>query len=139
VLRLAEKLHWLLPDEKPTITLDVFLPFSKVDAFLEWYRDEFKFFPLWCVPYRRMRKYEWISDEFWSGVEDELFLDLAIYGMKQRGEKNYHEIMEQKLLEIGGLKTLISHNYYSEADFWKTWNKPNYDRVKARTDPRNLF
>jgi len=47
--------------------------------------------------------------------------------------------MEDKLQEIGGLKTLISHNYYSEEDFWKTWNKDNYDKAKARTDPGNIF
>lgn len=37
------------------------------------------------------------------------------------------------------MKTLISHNYYSEEDFWKTWNRDNYQKVKRRTDPDNLF
>src|ERR1043166_5381685 len=36
-LRLGEKLRWLLRAERPTITLDVFVPFSKVPAFLTWY------------------------------------------------------------------------------------------------------
>ena len=48
-------------------------------------------------------------------------------------------MMEHKLREIGGLKTLISHNYDPEADFWKTWNRANRDAVKARIDPRNVF
>ncbi len=26
-----------------------------------------------------------------------------------------------------------------DQDFWKTWNKGNYDAVKARTDPHNIF
>ena len=47
--------------------------------------------------------------------------------------------MEDKLLELGGVKTLISHNYYSEEDFWKTWNRDNYEAVKALTDPGNVF
>ncbi|MFN7131968.1 MAG: FAD-binding oxidoreductase [Myxococcales bacterium] len=142
VLKLAEKFNWLLPKEKPTIILDVFIPFSKVPAFMEWYGREFKHFPLWCVPYKRVRNYEWISDRFFQTMtdeKDELFVDLAIYGMKQTGDVNYHKLMEDKLLELGGIKTLISHNYYSEEDFWKTWNKPNYDAVKARVDPHNIF
>jgi FAD/FMN-containing dehydrogenase len=139
VLRLAEKLHFLLRSERPTITLDVFLPLSRVPEFFRWYETEFGHYPLWCVPYRRVRDYEWVSGRFWEGLEDELFLDLAIYGMKQPGDRNYHALMEEKLLEIGGIKTLISHNYYSEEDFWKTWNKPNYDRVKALVDPDNVF
>jgi hypothetical protein len=43
------------------------------------------------------------------------------------------------LHELGGIKTLIAHNYYSEAEFWSIWNKPNYDAVKAITDPNNVF
>jgi FAD/FMN-containing dehydrogenase len=139
VLRLAEKMPWLLSHEHPTMTLDTFIPFSKTDEFLRWYEQEFNFYPVWCVPYRRVRDYEWISDDYWKRVEDDLFLDLAIYGFKPPRDRNYHALMEQKLLEIDGLKTLIAHNYYSEADFWKTWNRENYRKVKERTDPKNLF
>src|SRR6185369_4716125 len=76
---------------------------------------------------------------FYAGLQDELFLDLAIYGMKQNGDRNYHKLMEDKLRELGGMKTLIAHNYYSRDEFWQTWNKPNYDAVKAITDPDNIF
>lgn len=138
-LQIAEKASWILEKENPTIILDVFLPFSKMAEFLHWYKDEFKHFPLWCVPYKRVRNYEWLSDEYWSGVKDELFVDLAIYGMKQPGGKNYHRIMEQKLQELGGVKTLIAHNYYPQDEFWQIWNKKNYDTVKAMTDPKNLL
>ena len=68
-----------------------------------------------------------------------LFLDLAIYGISQHGGKNHHRLMEEKLREIGGVKTLIAHNYYGEDEFWSLWNKPNYDAVKAVTDPNNAF
>lgn len=139
VLRAAEKLPFLLDDDRPDVTLDVFIPMSKVDEFLDWYGREFGYFPLWCVPYKRVRDYEWVNDTFYAGMEDELFLDLAIYGMKQTGDRNYHKLMEDKLRELGGIKTLISHNYYSREEFWSTWNKRNYDTVKAITDPDNVF
>jgi FAD/FMN-containing dehydrogenase len=138
-LRIGEKLHWLLRDKKPTITLDVFVPFSKVPEFLTWYERELGHFPLWCVPYRRVRDYEWLTDSYWASFDDKLFLDLAIYGMRQRGDVNLHRLVEEKLRELGGIKTLIAHNYYSEAEFWSIWNKPNYDAVKAVTDPENVF
>jgi FAD/FMN-containing dehydrogenase len=139
MLRLGEKLHWFLPRDKPTVTLDVFLPFSKVPAFLAWWERELGFFPLWCVPYKRVRDYEWLDPSFYAGMTDELFLDLAIYGMKQRGDRNVHKLIEDKLRELGGIKTLISHNYYSKDEFWKIWNAANYAEVKAITDPENLF
>jgi FAD/FMN-containing dehydrogenase len=140
LLRLAEKANGLLPSERPDVTLDVFIPFSRVSSFLAWYEAEFRHFPLWCVPYRRVRDYAWLSPSFYEGLDDELFLDLAVYGMKQPpGSTNYYKLMEDKLLEIGGLKTLISHNYYSEADFWKTWNRVAYEEAKAIGDPNNIF
>ena len=139
VLRLADRLHWLLDDERPMITLDVFVPFSKLEEFLAWYEQTFQFYPLWVVPYRRVHDYEWLNDSFYAGLQDELFVDLAIYGMKQRGDTNYHKLMEDELRELGGVKTLISHNYYSRDEFWQTWNKRNYDAVKGITDPDNVF
>jgi len=138
-LRVADKFHWLLDDNKPTITLDVFVPFSKVPEFLEWYTRELGHYPLWCVPYKRVHDYEWLPDHYWRDLGDGLFLDLAIYGMKQTGDKNYHRMMEEKLRELGGIKTLIAHNYYGETEFWEIFNKQNYDAVKAITDPQNKF
>jgi FAD/FMN-containing dehydrogenase len=138
-LALGNKLHWLLRREHPTVTLDVFVPFSKVPEFMAWWQSTFGYFPLWCVPYKRVRDYEWIAPEFWARIDDGMFLDLAIYGMRQRGDTNYHRLMEEKLRDIGGIKTLIAHNYYPEDEFWTIWNKRGYDAVKARTDPRNLF
>lgn len=140
VLRAADKLGKLvLDDERPDVIVDVFLPFSKVEAFLAWYERELGHFPLWVVPYRRVRDYEWIDESFYAGLADELFLDLAIYGMKQDGTRNVHKLVEDKLRELGGIKTLISHNYYSHDEFWSTWNKRNYDAVKRITDPNNVF
>ncbi len=138
-LRLADKLNFMFKSERPTVILDVFLPFSKVGAFLDWYQREVGHFPLWAVPYKRVRDYEWLDGSFYEGMQDTLFLDLAIYGMEQPPGKNIHRMIEEKLRELGGIKTLISHNYYSKDEFWSIWNKRNYDEVKALTDPRNVF
>ena len=138
-LKLVEKFRRLIPPDKIPITVDVFIPFSKVNNFMEWYKKEVNHFPLWCVPYKFVRGYEWLSADFLLKTKDELILDLAIYGMKKKGDKNYYKIIEDELMNIGGIKTLISSNYYSESDFWKIWNKENYDKVKRKTDPNNIF
>jgi FAD/FMN-containing dehydrogenase len=136
--RLARRLPWSSPSTPP-VTIDLFLPFSRVAPFLRWFEDEFHFFPLWCVPYRRVRDYEWLDPRFYAGLADDLFLDVAVYGMKQRPGRNDHRVLQEKLLEVGGLETPISHNHLTEREFWSVWNRPNFERVKARTDPGNLF
>lgn len=138
-LRLADKLNFLFRTDRPTVIVDVFLPYSKVPAFMEWYEREIGYFPLWCVPYKRVHDYEWLADSFYAEMADPLFLDLAIYGLEQTDDRNIHRMIEEKLRELGGIKTLISHNYYSRDEFWSIWNKRNYDQVKAITDPRNVF
>jgi hypothetical protein len=138
-LSLANKLPFLFRSQHPTVTVDVFVPFSKVPEFFQWWRDELGHFPLWVVPYRRVHDYEWLDDGFYKDLEDGLFLDIAIYGMKQPRGVNVHRMIEEKLRELGGVKTLISHNYYSRDEFWSIWNKRNYDLVKAVTDPGNFF
>jgi hypothetical protein len=106
---------------------------------MEWYRPAIGFFPVWCVPYRRVRDYEWISPDFLAGMGDRLFLDLAVYGLKQRGDRNVYKALEEKLFELKGLKALISYNYYDEDEFWRIWNKHNYLAVKKITDSENIF
>ncbi|HEX4386609.1 MAG TPA: FAD-binding oxidoreductase [Myxococcales bacterium] len=138
-LQLAAKFNRFLPSHRPTITLDTFLPVSRAAEFMDWYQRELNYFPLWCVPYKRVHDYEWLAPQFYEGLSDSLFLDLAIYGMKQPGERNLYRVMEEKLRELNGIKTLISHNYYSESEFWQIFNQPNYDQVKAITDPDNAF
>jgi FAD/FMN-containing dehydrogenase len=140
ILRIAEKARWLvLDDARPDVTVDTFLPFSRLKEFLLWWEKDCGHFPLWCVPYRRVHDYEWLSDEYWKRVTDQLMVDIAIYGMKQRGETNYYRLLETKLAELGGVKTLISYNYYPEEEFWRIFNRRNFEAVKAVTDPNNIF
>jgi len=138
-LKFANTFRKVIPSNIIPITVDTFIPFSKMEEFMEWYKKEVNHFPLWCVPYRIVHKYEWLSDEFLSKVTDELFLDIAIYGMKRKGAEHYYRIIEKKLIDLGAIKTLISTNLYSEKEFWKIWNKKNYDLVKRKTDPDNIF
>jgi len=137
-LEMFRKLRKFIPPEKIPLTVDVFVPFSKADDFFAWYGREFGFYPLWCVPYRAMRRYEWLSEELFEKTRDDLFIDLAIYNFFKR-DKNYYRILEEELMEIGGLKTLISNNYFSESEFWTIWNKKNYFTVKQQTDPDNIL
>ncbi len=139
ILSFVEKFHKIIPSSMIPVTVDLFIPFSKIDDYLNWHNREIKHYPLWCVPYHRPHDYEWINKNFLDKNKDKLFLDIAIYGMKKTKNKNYYKMIENELFKIGGLKTLISGNFFSEQDFWKIWDKPNYDRVKKQTDPKNIF
>jgi FAD/FMN-containing dehydrogenase len=139
LLRLAERMPRLLSGDRPEVTVDLFLPFSRLDAYLRWHEETLGHYPLWCVPYRVPHRYEWIAKDYLAGVDDELFVDIAIYGMKQPQGRNVYEELEAELLRVKGIKTLISHNHYDEDTFWRIWNRESYDAVKAVTDPKNVL
>ena len=139
LLRLAQRFGRLLPKHAPPVTVDVFIPFAHLTDFMRWYGPSYGHFPLWCVPYRLMREYEWVSPALFEGLREPLFIDLAVYGMPQHPGRNDYRLMEEELQRVQGIKTLISHNFYSREEFWSIWNKDNYDRVKQRLDPHGVF
>ncbi|HLG25436.1 MAG TPA: FAD-binding oxidoreductase [Candidatus Gracilibacteria bacterium] len=139
MIKTAQKLRPILKNVKPDVVVDVFVPMSKFQEFYDFYEREFDYFPLWIVPYRISKKYPWINGKFMEGIEDELFIDCAIYGLRQPENKDYYKMMDEELLKLRGLKTLISHNRYDPETFWKIYNRENYDRAKKITDPENVF
>ncbi len=139
MLSMAKRLKPIFKHIKPDVIVDVFVPFSKWDEFFEFYRRELNDFPVWMVPYRIDKPYPWINRRHLDGIDDNLFIDLATYGMKQRDDRNYYRLIEEELMKVQGMKTLISHNFYTEREFWTLWNKENYKNVKQKTDPDNIF
>ena len=133
--------NWVLPTEQPDHHARRLRAHSRrCRSSSTWYAREFELLPALVRALPARARLRVAATRLLRGnLEDDLFLDLAIYGMKQPAGRNYHKLIEDKLLELGGVKTLISHNYYSSEEFWQIWNKRNYDAVKAITDPDNLF
>jgi FAD/FMN-containing dehydrogenase len=127
-------------DRRPDIVVDVFIPSNTLEMFFKQYQKKVDYYPLWVVPYKRVQRYPWVNDDFEKKINDELFFDLAVYGMKNRKkEVNYYKVLEDLTYDHNGIKTLISHNFYDKERFWKIYNRKNFDLVKKRTDPNNHF
>ncbi len=125
---------------RPELTIDVFIPEPRFEEFYAWYEEVIDFYPLWIVPYRMPQMYAFLDDEYASGVDSNFVIDAAIYGRPNNDrDVDISEVLERKVHELNGFKTLISRNHYSEAEFWRVFDKPRYDRVKARLDPEDLF
>jgi FAD/FMN-containing dehydrogenase len=142
LIRLSKLLrHFLGLKRRPDVVVDVFIPSYNFAEFYRWYEREIDFFPLWIVPYRMREIYPWISKEYKKKIgEESFFIDCAIYGKQNNSpDMDYSRLLERKVYELSGVKTLISRNHYDEKTFWSIYNQSLYSKVKARVDPINLF
>jgi FAD/FMN-containing dehydrogenase len=141
MIRWSKRLSPLLRMKKrPDVVVDVFIPARRLEEFFGWYTETFRYWPLWIVPYRAPQHYAWISDEQQQRMGELFLIDCAIYG-KPNGEEgnDYSELLERKVMELGGIKTLISRNHYDAETFWQIYSKPRYLAAKERLDPDHLF
>lgn len=132
--------HVLKLKKRPDVVVDVFIPSIRFEEFYDWYERDFDFFPLWIVPYQFKEFYPWIAPEYAKSMGDQFVIDCAVYGKPNSDPAvDYSELMERKVTELKGIKTLISRNHYTEEEFWTIYNKPHYDKMKSRLDPKGLF
>jgi hypothetical protein len=126
---------------RPDLVCDIFVPETAFDEFWEWYCRVFDFWPLWVVPYRPASVYPWLGPRVREAIKPgELFIDFAVYG-KPNSERarDYSVLLEDKTFELGGIKTLIGRNHYTEDRFWQVYDREAYERAKAELDPNGMF
>lgn len=132
--------HIMKLKRRPDVVVDVFIPARNFPAFYDWYVRDFDFFPLWVVPYRMPEIYPWISDEHQERTGETFVIDCAVYGKPNNHPTiDYSELLERKVFELAGSKTLISRNHYDEETFWRIYARDRINAAKQRLDPNNLF
>jgi FAD/FMN-containing dehydrogenase len=141
LIRWSKRLEPLLGMKKrPDVVVDVFVPSRRFVEFCRWYEADYQFYPLWLVPYRIPTPYPWINDQHAARMQDELFVDCAVYGKVNNDPVvDWSQVLEEKTYQLDGIKTLISRNHHTRERFWQIYNRPNYEAAKARLDPNGVF
>lgn len=139
MLKMADRLEPVIGHMRPDVTVDLFFGMSRFERFYHLYHQAIGYYPMWIVPYRLPKLYPWLNPHYLEGVDDDLFIDAAIYGLRQPRNTDHYATIDQLIARAQGVKTLISLNRYNRDEFWTIFNKPNYDRAKALLDPRDRF
>jgi hypothetical protein len=130
--------------KRPDVVVDVFVPSHNFVEFCDWYARDYKFWPLWIVPYRVPERYPWLTEAHWKKMSadgtDDLMIDCAVYGKVDNDpHSDASEVLEKATHRFDGMKTLISRNHYDSSTFWSIYDKPGYEACKSRLDPAGLF
>lgn len=120
--------------QEPVIQ-DVEIPVDRLAEFLDFFHREIGISPVWLCPVRLRDRTGWplypmdpdvlyVNVGFWSTV--------SLRPDEELGSRN--RLIEDKVTELGGHKSLYSDSYYDEDEFWDNYNGPTYRDLKKRYD-----
>nr|WP_245695548.1 FAD-binding oxidoreductase [Actinopolyspora saharensis] len=114
---------------------DVEIPVDRLAEFLDFFHDEIGISPVWLCPVRLRDATGWplypmdpatlyVNVGFWATV--------PLRADQELGAHN--RLIEEKVSELDGHKSLYSSAYYEREEFWKHYDGETYRRLKDRYD-----
>jgi FAD/FMN-containing dehydrogenase len=130
-----ERLRGLPPRED--VVQDIEVPVDRAPEFLEFFLEQIPIEPIWVCPLRqRDAAVEWPLYTFRPG---QLYVNFGFWSSValQPGQVDGHHnrLIEAKVDELGGRKSLYSTAFYSAEEFWRLYNGTAYELVKKEYDP----
>jgi len=131
----------LLGLHSEAVIQDVEIPLSRCPEFLDFYFNTIKFMPMWICPVHTLNKSTRFS--LYPLDPETLYVNFGFWNVIKNRDKlspgHYNKLVEQKVHELGGMKSLYSDSYYTADEFWDIYDREEYFRLKNRYDPKGQF
>jgi hypothetical protein len=93
--------------------------------------------PVWICPFRTWNKNAHF--DLYPVDPHKLYVNFGFWDVIRDRDKTlpdgyYNRLVEKKVTDLDGIKSLYSDSYFSEDEFWNIYNKPAYDALKAKYD-----
>jgi len=124
-----------------SVIQDVDIPLARAPEFLRFFLDTVGITPLWICPFKTYHH----GGEFSLFRTDPatLYVNFGFWDVVKRHKQHpagfFNRLIERKVQDLGGIKSLYSDAYFEEDEFWRIYNKPVYDNLKSRYDPDGVF
>ena len=134
----TKKLERMLGLHSESVIQDVDIPIARAAEFLDFYAREIGLWPQWICP---------------IGVREERFtlypvrrgwyVNFGFWDVKRTRNAHppghFNRLIEAKVSELGGIKSLYSDSYFAEEDFQRRYGGAAYDALKRKYDPGGAF
>ncbi len=141
----TRRLYRLVGNRPESVIQDVDIPIENAAEFLAFFQREIGIKPIWICPigaYDKSAAYD-----LYPMNTDKLYINFGFWDVVRNRQKHpagyYNRLIEKKVAELGGIKSLYSDCYFSEQEFWSIYNRERYEDLKARYDPqarlKNLY
>lgn len=132
--KIRKKFSWHTRKNKETIIQDIEVPVENAEAFLDFFHKHIGIKPIWICPTKPYKK-EVVYD-FYAMQPDKLFINFGFWDVipSTKADGYFNKMIEQKVAELAGHKSLYSNVYYTEAEFWTIFDKIKYQALKQKYD-----
>jgi FAD/FMN-containing dehydrogenase len=136
---LTKKLERVLGLHSESVIQDVDIPIARAAQFLDFYAKNIALWPQWICPIGVS------SDKNFSlyPVRPGWYVNFGFWDVKRTREAHppgyFNRMIEEKVSELGGIKSLYSDSYFSEGDFRRRYGGEAYDALKKKYDPAGAF
>jgi FAD/FMN-containing dehydrogenase len=137
---ITKKLEGLLGLHAESVIQDVDVPLPRAAEFLGFYAEEIALWPQWICP---------IGPQPHSGrfslypVRDEWYVNFGFWDVKRTREAHppghFNRMIERKVNELGGIKSLYSDSFFPEAEFASLYGGEFFRKLKAKYDAGGAF
>ena len=135
--KLSHYLDKLRGVRSESVIQDVEIPIEGAPDFLAFYFDTVRFMPVWICPTRAYDAN--VKFDLYDMGAETLYVNFGFWDVIRGSTKLppgfYNRRIEEKVLALGGMKSLYSDSYFTPEQFWKIYNKPGYDKLKKKYDP----
>jgi FAD/FMN-containing dehydrogenase len=136
----TRKLERLLGLHSESVIQDVDIPIARAAEFLDFYARNIALWPQWICP---------IGPQADSGrfalypVRNQWYVNFGFWDVKRTRAAHppgyFNRLIEDKVNELGGIKSLYSDSFFPEAEFRRRYGGAAYDTLKAKYDPAGAF
>ncbi len=124
---------------RETVIQDVLIPIKKSQQFYDFFAKNIGITPVWICPYMAYNTAK--PYDFFPTIANRLYLDFGFWdSVPSNGITGYYNrLVENKVTELKGNKSLYSEAFYPEEVFWRIYNKQYYQSLKEKYDPEGVF
>jgi len=135
---LTRKLERMLGLHSESVIQDVDIPIARAGEFLDFYAKEIGLWPVWLCPIGNAH-----GGFVLYPVERGWYVNFGFWDVKRTREAHppghFNRMIEEKVSELGGIKSLYSDCYFARQDFDRRYGGEAYDALKRKYDPSGAF
>lgn len=136
---LLQKIIGGLFKRKEAVIQDIEVPIDNAPLFAEFFHKKIGIKPIWICPVRQLDKN--LKFDLYKLDPEKIYVNFGFWDTVLTTEVNgyYNKLIETKVSELNGKKSLYSESFYTEKQFWTLYDKKIYHLLKMKYDQTHRF